>query len=146
MRWLSNQWIKRYILIASAITFIIGYRWIRGAFILSYYAKCKWPPDSLTDIERNGAYEITICIDFTSDAERNSIPKRYIVGDLFHNITQLNKSIANVSISFEELGSLPRHMFKKAKYPEIYKTFPQDVPMKDIVQSIKLGRQVGYVS
>ncbi|VDD84016.1 unnamed protein product [Mesocestoides corti] len=59
--------------------------------------------------------------------------------DLFHNVTSLT------SVSYGDLAELPRSFWEKVKYPDVYHTYPQDVPMKQIVKDIKAGLPVSDV-
>lgn len=84
---------------------------------------------------------MTICVTFNDEAIKvNSKPKRYPVRDLF----VLPES--NETVDFEELGRLPRSYFSKVKEAEIFKTYPQNIPMKEIVTNITNGIPVSYVS
>ncbi|VDD84015.1 unnamed protein product [Mesocestoides corti] len=40
---------------------------------------------------------------------------------------------------------MPRSFWKQVKYPEVYRTYPQDVPMKQIVKDIKAGLPVSHM-
>eukprot|EP00108_Taenia_solium_P007561 TsM_001181700 transcript=TsM_001181700 gene=TsM_001181700 len=67
------------------------------------------------------------------------------------SITYPIKSIFNTTtddrwVSFEELGESSRSMWELVMYPNIYRTYPQDVPIRDIVKAIKSGSLVSAVS
>ncbi|VDN96807.1 unnamed protein product [Rodentolepis nana] len=106
----------------------------------TFNTPCKWPPRKVEDIEHDGGYSMALCIHLDDDAVTDEKPKRYLLCDLF------NVPASNETVSFEELGRLPRDMYRSAIYPSIYDTFPQDVPMKEIVRNITMGKRVSYVS
>uniref|UniRef100_A0A5K3FV45 RNA-dependent RNA polymerase n=1 Tax=Mesocestoides corti TaxID=53468 RepID=A0A5K3FV45_MESCO len=98
---------------------------------------CKWPPNKLEDImsvERG--YDITLCVMRDLKLTKNRTSKLYPLKDLFHNVTSLT------SVSYGDLAELPRSFWEKVKYPDVYHTYPQDVPMKQIVKDIKAGLPV----
>nr|CDS29527.1 beta 13 n galactosyltransferase [Hymenolepis microstoma] len=102
-------------------------------------APCKWPPSSVEDIMVNGTYNITICAQLSSDAIDDDQPKRYLLSDLF------NVHDKSETVTFNGLPNLSRKMWTRAKYPRIYDTYPQDVPMEEIVNNIKAGKQVSHL-
>lgn len=144
MRYISRTRNTYMILIFVISLTIIGYEIYQCINIKKltflYDTSCYWPPLDIAEIENDGAYNVTICIKFNDDSGYNSAPKGYPIGNLFFNQT------TDKNVTFEELGMLPRELFRNAKYPDIYRTYPQDVPMKQIVQRIKEGLPVSYVS
>ncbi|KAM3171157.1 hypothetical protein ACTXT7_017186, partial [Hymenolepis weldensis] len=92
-----------------------------------------WPPTDIGDIENSRTFNVTLCIQLSADTTYNDKPKRYQPSDLF-GIPPTNETI-----SFDEMSNLPRITFNTAKYPKIYDTYPQDVPIKTIVEQIKTG-------
>lgn len=122
------------------LVFIYYLKYIRREGDHIYDEKCHWPPNKISDIENEGVYDLTLCIKLTENASTNSIPKRYPMGSLFHGESM------NRYVTFEELGKLPREYFKWGKFPNLFNTYPQDVPMRNIVRNIKEGKPVCYVS
>lgn len=96
--------------------------------------------ESFTEWNWTEPYNITLVINLDSNAMLNSETKRYRINDLF-DIAGPNKAI-----SFEDIASMPRSDVKKARYPRIFDIYPQDVPMRDVVNRIKAGMPVSYVS
>ncbi|VDN96806.1 unnamed protein product [Rodentolepis nana] len=100
---------------------------------------CKWPPSAVEDILVNGTYNITICAKLSIDAIQDDQPKRYLLSDLF------NVHDKDETVTFESLPKLSKKIWKKVKYPRIYDTYPQDVPMEEIVYNIKAGKTVSHL-
>lgn len=126
------------------ITFIVICPFYQRKYIprreFIYDKTCCWPPEQISEIENDGVYSLNPCIKLTTDAKIKSVPKRYYMNELFY------VSLSKEPITFEQLRKLPRKVFKTAKYPSIYQTYPQDVPIIDIVQNITEGQGVSYVS
>ncbi|VDD83505.1 unnamed protein product [Mesocestoides corti] len=98
---------------------------------------CKWPPSMPEDIQsEEGEYNITLCVRPSPEATVKKTPKSYPLVDLFR------KFRTPIKVSFEDLKTLPRPFWKWVKYPEVYHTYPQDVPLKQIVKAIKAGLPV----
>ncbi|VDD78575.1 unnamed protein product, partial [Mesocestoides corti] len=55
---------------------------------------------------------------------------------------QFTAGRARSIISFEELGRLSRRFWKLVRYPEVYRTYPQDVPLNQIIKAVKAGLPV----
>ena len=102
--------------------------------------KCKWPPSNPEDIKIADGYNITICVNVEKLKLSNDEPMKYQISELFKDQKE------DKVVTFKELPTLPREMWKAVKYPLIYKTYPQDVPMKEILESIKIGHPIPYVS
>ena len=102
---------------------------------------CRWPPRHVDEIlTQNNTYNITLCIRTNANTSRSGIPK-YNLTDIF----RINNA-SNSEISFEELSKIKRRFWKYARYPTIYSTYPQDVPIYQIIASIKSGSPVSVVS
>ncbi|VDK22704.1 unnamed protein product [Taenia asiatica] len=98
---------------------------------------CRWPPLNLDEIRiANNTYNITLCTQPHRNASTFNSSITYPVKSIF-NITTDDRWI-----SFEELGESPRSMWELVIYPNIYRTYPQDVPIGDIVKAIKSGSLV----
>lgn len=92
--------------------------------------KCRWPPINVNDIRTiQGSYNITLCIYSPSDTQNET--KMYPFESLFRN-PQLKKMV-----SFEDIGLLSRYIWRYARYPAVYRTYPQDVPFETILKAIK---------
>lgn len=100
---------------------------------------CYWPPENISEIQNREGYNFTLCIKLNEEARANSAPKRYLTRELFY------VSLPKRTVTFEEMVKLPRKVFKTVKYPSIFRTYPQDVPMVEIVQNITQGRAISYV-
>ena len=116
-----------------------NYQWNAMPHINQAY--CRWPPKSLREIwTQNDTYNITLCIESNESTLRNPAPMNYRLSDLFR------MKETNFQITFEEMWRLNRQIWRYAQYPTIYKTYPQDVQMDEIIRSIKSGSPVSVVS
>ncbi|KAL5105258.1 Lactosylceramide 13-N-acetyl-beta-D-glucosaminyltransferase A [Taenia crassiceps] len=98
---------------------------------------CKWPPTITDDTcQWDSGFDISICVRPDIKALNKSVSARYPLKALFQG-SRLEKVV-----SFEELAQLPREMWKIVKYPEVYQTYPQDVPLRQLVKEIKAGNPV----
>uniref|UniRef100_A0A5K3F7U3 Hexosyltransferase n=2 Tax=Mesocestoides corti TaxID=53468 RepID=A0A5K3F7U3_MESCO len=97
---------------------------------------CKWPPSTREDTHYGRGHNITLCVRQDSSASEINTPKKYPLSNLFRGLKGRN------AISFEDLGMMPRRFWKLAIYPQVYRTYPQDVPLKRIVKSVKAGLPV----
>ncbi|KAL5971670.1 hypothetical protein TSMEX_000592, partial [Taenia solium] len=98
--------------------------------------KCQWPPPETKNIEVNGTFNITLCVQSSRRARLRKREKKYTLWELFG----LAKFKGN--FTFEELSLLPRQFWGRMRTPEIYLTYPQDVSMRDIVKAVKGGHPV----
>lgn len=102
---------------------------------------CKWPPKTADDTYQwDSGFDITICVRPDVNASSNSVNMLYPLKALFQDAQ------SEEVVSFEEIAELPRGMWETVKYPEVYQTYPQDVPLKQLVNDIKAGSPVAYVS
>ncbi|VDK49028.1 unnamed protein product [Taenia asiatica] len=102
---------------------------------------CKWPPKVVDDTYQwDSGFDISICVRPDVNASNNSANIRYPLKTLFQGAQ------SEEVVSFEEIAELPRGMWETVKYPEVYQTYPQDVPLKQLVNDIKAGSPVAYVS
>ncbi|VUZ44291.1 unnamed protein product [Hymenolepis diminuta] len=149
MQTYSIRWLRVNILIVSVILLLIIYLGYIGGRITSNgvflswpqpvnFSQCKWPPTDIGDIENNRTFNITLCIQLSANATYNDKPKRYQLSDLF------SIPPTNGTISFDEMPNLTRTIFNTAKYPKIYDTYPQDVPIHTIIEQVKAGLPVSY--
>ncbi|KAL5963912.1 hypothetical protein TSMEX_008355, partial [Taenia solium] len=100
-----------------------------------------WPPVNLHEIRTaNNTYNITICAQPHPNASTFSSSITYPIKSIFNTTTD------DRWVSFEELGESSRSMWELVMYPNIYRTYPQDVPIRDIVKAIKSGSLVSAVS
>ncbi|VDD84014.1 unnamed protein product [Mesocestoides corti] len=97
---------------------------------------CRWPPQRVDDIQFVSGYNITLCIRPDEKQLMTRGQKTYPLTHLF----QVSRTIQEVS--FEDLAALPRTLWKRVKYPEVYRTYPQDVSMNQIVKAVKAGLAV----
>uniref|UniRef100_A0A5K3FV43 Major sperm protein n=1 Tax=Mesocestoides corti TaxID=53468 RepID=A0A5K3FV43_MESCO len=88
------------------------------------------------DIQFVSGYNITLCIRPDEKQLMTRGQKTYPLTHLF----QVSRTIQEVS--FEDLAALPRTLWKRVKYPEVYRTYPQDVSMNQIVKAVKAGLAV----
>ncbi|KAM3186848.1 hypothetical protein ACTXT7_003484 [Hymenolepis weldensis] len=136
---ITRRWLKFVAFLAVGCTIFMMCRFsTANIWILPYDESCKWPPSDVNDITVNGTYDIALCVRLSSDFILDNQPKKYTLKDLF------NVSESNETVTFESLPYLSPEIWKKVKYPRIYDTYPQDVPMKEIVANIKAGRPVSY--
>ncbi|VDD81337.1 unnamed protein product [Mesocestoides corti] len=109
-------------------------------YVIPTNTRCKWPPSVLEDIGLGGlGYNITICVRVNPKAKSRNALKSYHLRDLFQSIGTLRM------VSFGVLKKLPRRFWKLVKYPQVYYTYPQDVPLKLIVKAIKTGFPVSDI-
>ena len=104
------------------------------------YNPCRWPPLNLSDIQSGDAFNLTICVQFaeTSIGQEMHVP-RYKLHEIF------NVDPTNETISFQELVNKSEKVQEKIRYPEIWKTYPQDFPFNELFRAIKEGRPINYV-
>ncbi|VDD75182.1 unnamed protein product [Mesocestoides corti] len=100
------------------------------------YQICRWPPRKLDDIHFVSGYNITLCVRLEASELETRRRKTYPLTDLFQ-LSQTNRQV-----SFDDLATLPRKLWKRVKYPEVYRTYPQDVPLKQIVEAVNAGLPV----
>ncbi|VDM35841.1 unnamed protein product [Hydatigera taeniaeformis] len=98
--------------------------------------QCRWPPPDIKSIMVNKGFNITLCVRSSRHASAHKRVKKYALQDLF----ALSKFRG--SITFEGLSLLPHRFWERVKKPQIYLTYPQDVPMSDIVEAVKGGYRV----
>uniref|UniRef100_A0A5K3FEN2 Hexosyltransferase n=2 Tax=Mesocestoides corti TaxID=53468 RepID=A0A5K3FEN2_MESCO len=97
---------------------------------------CRWPPQRVDDIHFVSGYNITLCIRLEARPLMSKRQKTYLLTDLF----RVSRTIKEVS--FDDLAALPRALWKRVKYPEVYHTYPQDVSMRQVVEAVKTGHPV----
>ena len=115
---------------------------VLGANDTAIQESCKWPPGHIENIMVNGAYNITLCVRGLPSSRKRTRPKSYPLDQLFHI---KGKNL----ITYEQMNLLPRRFWKRMRKPNIWKVYPQDVPIAKIVRNIKEGRavyQVRFVS
>nr|CDS21052.1 beta 13 n galactosyltransferase [Echinococcus granulosus] len=101
---------------------------------------CRWPPLTLDHIRtENNAYNLTLCTKLRTNASENSSTTTYLIQSLFRNVT------GKKWVSFEEIGDYDRSIWKRAIYPNVYRTYPQDVPIKYEIKAIKSGFPVSVM-
>lgn len=101
---------------------------------------CRWPPHRPEDIVVHGAYNVTLCVKASENGLEADRPKKYPLNQLFHT------ALGNAYVTFEQMSALPRKMWSKMFMPEVYRIYPQDVPMWKIIGEVKNGRNVTEVS
>lgn len=106
----------------------------------AFNQQCKWPPWSLQEIAQGSVYNITLCVTLDPQFSPKKPSKRYPLTSLFRLSGPKRK------VTFEDLSKLPRRYWRRVKYPNIYQTYPQDVPLRELVADIKAGRPVPVVS
>ena len=104
-------------------------------------SNCKWPPSRPPDVSESAPFNITICARPFRSLTHQTVVKYYL-SDLF----KLPPHFPNRQVTFDDLASLPDSLWNLAKYPDIYSTYPQHVPIVDLVRKIKRGQQVSHVS
>ena len=104
------------------------------------YNPCRWPPLNLSDIQSGDAFNLAISVQFAENSigQEMHVP-RYKLHEIF------NVDPTNETISFQELVKISEHVQEKIRYPEIFKTYPQDLPINELVKAIKAGRPINYV-
>ncbi|KAL5105216.1 Lactosylceramide 13-N-acetyl-beta-D-glucosaminyltransferase A [Taenia crassiceps] len=103
-------------------------------------AMCRWPPTIVNQAYQwpNG-FDISVCVRPSVNALLNDDNRRYLIRSLFRG------SFAQRAVSFEDLAELPRKLWRKVKYTKVYNTYPQDVPLRQIVSDIKAGNPVSFM-
>ena len=114
--------------------FLIYLHWRSGYFIAD--PDCKWPPSRPANVSPNAPFNLTLCVRPFSRLVHQSEPRYY-----FTKLFQVAQSF-----TFEDLADVSNNIWEKARYPEIYSTYPQNVPLKKLVQIIKMGKRVSQVS
>ncbi|VDM25890.1 unnamed protein product, partial [Hydatigera taeniaeformis] len=95
---------------------------------------CRWPPTTPNDIRTtSNTYNITICVHKDSQSLAIKSDPTYSMKSLCRDVT------SNRSITFKEFGECDPSICKSPIYPDVYRTYPQDVPIKEILRSIKSG-------
>ncbi|VDM18158.1 unnamed protein product [Hydatigera taeniaeformis] len=103
-------------------------------------SSCRWPPTTVNETDHwEGGFDISICVRPTVNALMNDENKVYGMRQLFRG------SIPWHRVSFKDLATLPKKLWMSVNYPTIYQTYPQDVPLRQIVRDIKAGNPVSYV-
>ncbi|KAL5971660.1 hypothetical protein TSMEX_000582 [Taenia solium] len=101
---------------------------------------CRWPPTSVNKSYLwMGGFDMSICVRPAVNAILNDDNKLYYLRRLFRG------SYPWHMVSFEDLGELPRRVWKRVKYSNVYQTYPQDVPLRQLVNDIKAGNPVRFV-
>lgn len=102
---------------------------------------CRWPPIILDDIRTNdNTYNFTLCVRLLPYASGNDSIITYPIQSLFRNME------SGKWVSFKEIGSYNRSIWRLAIYPNVWRTYPQDVPTKKVIKAIKSGSPVSVVS
>ncbi|CDS38136.1 beta 13 n galactosyltransferase [Echinococcus multilocularis] len=98
---------------------------------------CRWPPVTLDEIRTGkNTYNITLCIQQHSNGSANNSITTYPIQSVF------DKKADDSWVSFKTIGEFARSIWKLAIYPSVYRTYPQDVPFKNVVEAIKSGSPV----
>lgn len=114
--------------------------WCHSLFSEPKYEVCRWPPVKVSDIKVGDAFNLSICVQFMEDEQGGAASvKRYRMHEI------LKTPPSNRTVTFDDLGRLSGRIQRKMRYPEVWKTYPQDVPYEEVVQDIKAGRPVSYV-
>ncbi|KAH9278866.1 Lactosylceramide 1,3-N-acetyl-beta-D-glucosaminyltransferase A [Echinococcus granulosus] len=129
-----------------AICLLLGYTWndfrltIFRTLITPLHTSpfyCRWPPATPDEIRtENNTYNFTLCIRLHSDASANDSITTYPIQSLF------NVEANGTWVSFKTIGECPRSVWKQAIYPNVYRTYPQDVPIQIVAEAIKSGSPV----
>lgn len=102
---------------------------------------CRWPPVNIADMRSGDAFNLWICFRSTARAfENGKVEKRYRMDEIF----KVNST--NETISFREMVNMSDSLQHKIRYPEIWNTYPQDVPIKEIIPKIRAGQPIDHVS
>lgn len=102
---------------------------------------CRWPPVVPDDIRTNDStYNFTLCIKLRTNASENDSITTYPIKSLFRNMT------GDKWVSFKEIGNYDRSIWKLAIYPNVWRTYPQDVQASKVIKAIKAGSSVTVVS
>ena len=108
-----------------------------GKVIESY---CMWPPKRPSDMSADIQLNITLCVHPVDHLTEQSEPS-YEFSKLFH----LTENFSGQRVTFDDLANLPDEILERASYPEIFSTYPQNVPLQEIVDRIKKGQSVFHV-
>lgn len=102
---------------------------------------CRWPPATPNEIRiTHNTYNITICVQVPSRSLAAKSVTTYPIQSLFRNVKIDNW------VSYKEMGECDPSIFKYPIYPDVYRTYPQDVPIKSIINAIKSGSPVSEAS
>lgn len=97
---------------------------------------CKWPPSRPTTVSPDTPFDLTLCVRPFTHLANQSEPSYYL-SQLF----RLNKPV-----TFDDLVNVTTDLWDLARYPEVFRTYPQNVPLKGLIQRIKTGKRVAHVS
>ncbi|KAL5971668.1 hypothetical protein TSMEX_000590 [Taenia solium] len=102
--------------------------------------QCQWPPSDINNIMVNKVFNVALCVQGSRRARAYRRVKEYTLQELF------GLSKIKGSVTFEGMSLLPRRFWNRMRVPRVYQTYPQDVPMSDIVKAVKQGHSVPEVS
>ena len=125
---------KRIASLLLGFTFIIFMHW--RYVNISNANDCKWPPTRPATVSPDVPFDLTLCVRPFKKLVNQSEPIYYL-SQLFH---------LNQRVTFDDLANVKTDLWDLAKYPELFKTYPQNVPLKKLVQRIKIGKRVSHVS
>ncbi|CDS36800.1 beta 13 n galactosyltransferase [Echinococcus multilocularis] len=97
---------------------------------------CRWPPSEIGNIVVKEVFNITLCVRGSLQPRRRKRAKAYTLNELF-GLSKMTGSFA-----FDEFSLLPRRFWGRMRVPAAYLTYPQDVPITDVVEAIKRGLPV----
>uniref|UniRef100_A0A5K3FP46 Transmembrane protein n=1 Tax=Mesocestoides corti TaxID=53468 RepID=A0A5K3FP46_MESCO len=101
---------------------------------------CKWPPSTREHIHYGTGHNITLCVRLAPTVSLTNSDTVPCAIDLFRGIQQSRM------VSFEDLVKMPLKFWKLLKYPQVYRIYPQEVPLNRIVKAMTVGLPVTYVS
>ena len=137
----TSSWLRIYHIAIILFLFFIIYRIFEADTKFKVQQSfCRWPPLSKEMIRVNDAYNITICVHVKNSSRISNGLEEYKSTELFNGLIGIKR------LTFSTLPNISHEAWKKVKYPQIYRTYPQDVPMRTIIENIKLGLPVRHVS
>ena len=105
------------------------------------YSDCRWPLPRPAVVSADAPFDITICVQPLDSAVNQSEPS-YPLSQLF----DVPPETYPQRVTFDGMANLPDEIWKHSKYPEVFSTYPQNVPMRELVDEIKHGQRILHVS
>ena len=125
-------------LLVFFLLFVYIRHWRAEFFVQS---QCKWPLPRPSKVSIDAPFDITICVQPLDSAVNQSEPS-YPLSQLF----DVPPETYPQRVTFDDMANLPDEIWKHSKYPEIFSTYPQNVPMWELVEEIKNGMRVSQVN
>ena len=128
-------------LVGLFILFAVCFYILPKRLVVETDSECKWPPPRPAIESAVVPFDITVCVRRADELISQSEPN-YELSELFDIPQEHDVG----PVEFDDLANLPDEIWKHMRYPEIFRTYPQNVPLKELVDEIKGGQKVSHVS